>query len=344
MVYKDVSLFITLFALIVFVSSCANEADKVSSLGTVISYTPSFSNATLIPVASSTPTPTLVPTETPISIPTSTPTKAPTLTPTATYTTTSLSYTTFASRDNGVVFRVPNNWDRKSATGAFTLSWPGAELVVSDKDISDQNFKSYAENFVKDFFLVLTDFNHETANGMITATGLRGGDSGELVFIENALGKVTIFFLYIRNKGQMVYYEKMFQGIKDSILIDLELVRASPTQTPTPTPTSTPNLAYTHVNGDQIPVKTIAGTDSCDDRFSETAFCIELLVYEGVNEDHVQKAVDGLQAIVGRYPVSEAELTADWPGFRLGRGTQSYLGYIIWDPVNSSRELILNDH
>ena len=350
MVYKKFSLFITLFALIVFVSSCANEADKVSSLGTVISYTPSFSSATLIPVASLTQTPTFVPTETPISIPTSTPTQAPTLTPMATYTTTPLRHTTFTGRDNGVVFIVPSNWDNKSTAGAFKLSWSGAELVVSDKDISDQNFESYAENLVKEAFYVLTSFNYDTANGMITATGLRGDEPGELVLIENALGKVTIFFFYIRNLGQLAYYENMFQGIKDSILIDLELVRTSPTQTPThtptptPIPTSTPNLAYTHVNGDQIPVKTIAGTDSCDDRFSETAFCIELLVYEGVNEDHVQKAVDGLQAIVGRYPVSEAELTVDWPEFRLGRGTQSYLGYIIWDPVSSSRELILNDH
>ena len=37
-------------------------------------------------------------------------------------------------------------------------------------------------------------------------------------------------------------------------------------------------------------------------------------------------------------------MTVDWLGFGPGGGTQSYLGYIIWDPVSSPRELILNDH
>ena len=111
----------------------------------------------------------------------------------------------------------------------------------------------------------------------------------------------------------------------------------TPTSTPTPTP------EYTHINGDQIPAKTAGGTNSWDQRFSATAFCIELLVYEGVTNDHVQKAVDGLVSMVGRYPVSEPELTVTWPEFGPNGGLQSYLGYVIWDPILSTKSDVLTD-
>ena len=72
----------------------------------------------------------------------------------------------------------------------------------------------------------------------------------------------------------------------------------APTTSPSPSASPSPEPTYRHLNGDRIPATTDAGTDTCDARFLETAFCIELLPYTGITAEHLQKTVDGLQAIV----------------------------------------------
>ena len=120
-------------------------------------------------------------------------------------------------------------------------------------------------------------------------------------------------------------------------------VEAVATATPSPTASPSPEPTYRHLNGDRIPATTDAGTDTCDARFLETAFCIELLPYTGITAEHLQKTVDGLQAIVGRYPVSKSELKVDWPNFGPNGGYQSYLGVVMWHVEQSDNNRVITD-
>ena len=272
-----------------------------------------------------TATPPVVPTAT------TTPTAAPTATATP------VNYRTFISRDNGLVFVLPQTWERKVESGGLQIFWADANLVVSEVTSSTQTLDSFVENWFRDKPL-FSETNSTQENNMKIITGSVGRAYRQFVFIENAAQGFSIF-TFGANPDYLEDYVPVFQGIQDSIKIDASLIP----HTPTPSPTMTPTPIYTHVNGDQIPSKTVAGTDICDQRFSETAFCIELLTYEGVTDTHVQKAVDGLLAIVGRYPVYEPELTVTWPEFGPSGGIQSYLGYIIWDPAVSPKDEVLSD-
>ena len=232
---------------------------------------------------------------------------------------------------------LPQTWERKVESGGLQIFWSDADLVVLNVDSSNQDLGSFVENwFINKPLFVETKRTEQ--NNMQIITGSLGRAYRQVVFIENAANDVSIF-AFGANPDYLENYLPVFKGIRDSIEIDASLIP----RTPTPTPTMTPTPIYTHVDGSQIPAKTVAGTDSCDQRFSATAFCIELLVYEGVTEAHVQKAIDGLSAIVGRYPVSESELKVTWPDFGPDGGIQSYLGYVIWDPETSSKNDIYDD-
>ena len=254
---------------------------------------------------------------------TSTPTVAP------------VNYRTFTNRDNGLIFVLPQTWERKVQSEGLQFFWSDADLMVSNVASSHQGLGSFVENwFINKPLFVETKRTEQ--NNMQIVTGSLGRTYRQFVFIGNAANDVSVF-TFTSNPDYLENYLHVFNGIQDSIEIDASLIPH------TPTPTMTPIPVYTHVNGNQIPAKTVAGTDSCDQRFSETAFCIELLVYEGVTDAHVQKAINGLLAIVGRYPVSESELTVTWPDFGPIGGIQSYLGYVIWDPETSSKNEILDD-
>ena len=264
-----------------------------------------------------------------------------TLVPTATAT--PVNYRTFINRDNGLIFVLPQTWMRKVESGGLQIFWSDADLMVANVGSSDQDLDSFVENWFSNKPLFAETFTTQK-NNMKIITGSVGKAYRQFVFIENAALGVSVFTFGV-NPDYLEDYAPIFEGIQDSIRIDVSLIPHTPTPSPTMTPTvsPTPTPIYTHVNGDKIPAKTVVGTDSCDQRFSETAFCIELLVYQGVTNDHVQKAVDGLISVVRRYPVSESELTVTWPAFGPYGGLQNYLGYVIWDPVTSPKGDILSD-
>ena len=276
-------------------------------------------------------TPTVAPTAT------ATPTVAPTATATP------VNYRTFANSGNGVVFVLPQTWERKVDSSGLQIFWSNANLVISDVASSTNDLGAFVKNWLIDKPLFV-EVDRTQKNNMEIITGSVGRAYRQFVFVLNAANRVTIF-TFGANPDYLEEYVAVFEGIQDSIKIDASLLPHTPTPSPTMTPTSTPTPTpeYTHINGDQIPSKTAGGTNSCDQRFSATAFCIELLVYEGVTNDHVQKAVDGLVSIVGRYPVSEPELTVTWPEFGPNGGLQSYLGYVIWDPILSTKSDVLTD-
>ena len=275
------------------------------------------------PDAEPAPTATATPTVAPIA------TAAPTVVPTATAT--PVNYRTFINRNNGLVFVLPQTWERKVESGGLQIFWSDADLMIANVPSSHQDLDSFVENWFSNKPLFV-ETNRTEQNNVKIVTGSVGRAYRQFVFIENAANEISIF-TFGANPDYLEDYDPVFDGILNSIKIDASLIP----HTPTPTPD------YTHVNGDQIPAKTVAGTNSCDQRFSATAFCVELLVYEGVTNDHVQKAVDGLLAIVGRYTVSKSELTVTWPDFGPTGGLQNYLGYVIWDPETSSKDEIFDD-
>jgi len=337
---------------VLIVAACSTSQPEVEIELTIETRVPltsaSISETKLEPTVSAvaeTNTPVVVPTSTstPVVVPTSTftPTVAPTSTstPTVAPTSTLVNYSTFINRDNGLIFVLPQTWERKVESGGLQIFWSDADLTVLNVEYSHQDLDSFVENwFINKPLFVETKRTEQ--NNMQIVTGSLGKAYRQFVFIGNAANDVSVF-TFSANPDYLENYLHVFNGIQDSIEIDASLIPH--THTPTPIPTMTPIPVYTHVNGKQIPTKTVAGTDSCDQRFSETAFCIELLVYEGVTDAHVQKAINGLSAIVGRYPVSESELTVTWPDFGPIGGIQSYLGYVIWDPETSSKDEILDD-
>lgn len=346
---------VTLVVYILFFIACSSTQSNADIEPTVLELTPPAiatisapttvptNTATPMPAPTSTSIPTTVPTATPtptlIPLPTATLIPTPTLTNTSTAvpTATPIRYQTITNENNGLIFVLPKTWDRKIDSDNLQIFWPHADLMVLNVSTSKSDLNSFVDNW----FLNKPLFSETTRvdqNNTQVVTGSLGRMYRQFVFIENSVDEISIF-TFSANPDYLETYLPVFNEIRNSIQIDASLVPF----TPSPSPTMTPTPIYTHVNGNQIPEKTLAGTSTCDERFSETAFCIELLVYEGVTENQVQKAIDGLSAVVGRYPVSESELKVTWPDFGPNGGIQNYLGYVIWDPETSSKNSILND-
>jgi len=299
------------------------------------SMDPIVTTATLLPTTNPQPTATVEPIVTPI--PTASPKPTQTLVLIPTPTATPENYHTFINRNNGLIFVLPQTWEQKIESGGLQIFWSNADLMVLTAASSNQDLGYFVKNWFSNKPLFVETKRSEQRHMQII-TGSLGMAYRQFVFIENAANDVSIF-AFNANPDYLETYVPIFKGILDSIEIDASLIA----RTPTPSPTLTPPSIYTHVNGNQIPAKTVAGTNSCDQRFSDTAFCIELLIYEGVTEVHVQKAIDALKAIVGRYPVSESELKVTWPHFGPNGGIQNYLGYVIWNPETSSKTDIYDD-
>ena len=76
------------------------------------------------------------PTGTAVSTVAPTTTATPTVDPTATAT--PVNYRTFISRDNGLVFVLPQTWERKVESGGLQIFCADANLVVSEVTSSTQ--------------------------------------------------------------------------------------------------------------------------------------------------------------------------------------------------------------
>jgi hypothetical protein len=99
------------------------------------------------------------------------------------------------------------------------------------------------------------------------------------------------------------------------------------TPTPSDSPMATPS---THIDGNLIPVKTKLGKDLCDDRFSDTDFCIEVLRFKGVPSTAEALVVRGIKSASKIYPVLSEELVVNWNEFGESGGLQNYLAVVLW--------------
>ena len=97
----------------------------------------------------------------------------------------------------------------------------------------------------------------------------------------------------------------------------------------------------THLDGNLIPAKTVAGSDSCLD--TVTSFCVEILAYEGVTEDGINNIKSGIEAATSAYLVKDSDLIVDWEGFGNAAGKQTYVGVVLWHPERSDKNKIIQD-
>jgi hypothetical protein len=263
---------------------------------------------------------------------------------------------TIQNNSVGVFLGIPSNWQEIESKDGFRARGEHGDLWVTHFNESAQNIGEFAENFI----IANTQYfeNERQMKDMkLISVGFLGQGYGKLIFFPNGIGEIGLISLKA-NPDYLDEYLKIFNAIELSLGIK-QVSQVAPTSTatstaaptptatstaaPTPTATASPEPAYINVNGDLIPALTQAGSDTCDPRFLETAFCIEVLAYTGITTGHIQKAVDGLSAIVGRYPVTMSELKVDWPNFGPGGGYQNYLGIVLWHVEQSQKDLVIAD-
>jgi len=173
------------------------------------------------------PLPTMPP-YSPPPLPTMPPYSPPTVAPTSTATpavapiATPVNYRTFINRNNGLIFVLPQTWERKVESGGLQIFWSDADLMVLNVNSSNQDLGTFVENwFINKPLFVETKRIEQ--NNMQIITGSLGRAYRQFVFIENASNDVSIF-AFGANPDYLENYVPVFKGIRDSIEIDASLI------------------------------------------------------------------------------------------------------------------------
>ena len=103
----------------------------------------------------------------------------------------------------------------------------------------------------------------------------------------------------------------------------------------------------THEEAELIPAKTMAGSEICNDGIDVKILCVEILEYKGFRNSGRNNGkdliIEGLEAAIRKYPLTEKELTVDWVGFGSEGGSINYLGVVLYNPKESVMEDIAED-
>jgi hypothetical protein len=164
----------------------------------------------------------------PVPLPTMPPYSPPTVAPTSTATpavapiATPVNYRTFINRNNGLIFVLPQTWERKVESGGLQIFWSDADLMVLNVNSSNQDLGTFVENwFINKPLFVETKRTEQ--NNMQIITGSLGRVYRQFVFIENASNDVSIF-AFGANPDYLENYVPVFKEIRDSIEIDASLI------------------------------------------------------------------------------------------------------------------------
>ena len=327
MVYLKIILMVSLLIGIIVTAGCSSESDTVQSAPN--SQPPSVSVTQAATMA--------VPTVTPKS----------STTPSVTSTVNSsqsdeVVLKTIQDKSIGVSLGIPITWQEIDSNDGFRARGKHADLWSTHFKESADNIDEFAEHFIAATAKYSEDERQRKGMKLISVGSVDRAYQ-KLIFFPNGNGKISLISLKA-NSDYLGEYLKIFKKIELSLNVT-QIARIVQTAAPTQTaaPMQTPEPTYINVNGDLIPALTEAGGDACDVRFLETAFCIELLEYPGITSEQIQMVVDGLHAIVGRYPVTLAELKVDWPNFGPDGGYQNYLGIVLWDVDESQKDLVIAD-
>ena len=252
----------------------------------------------------------------------------------------------------GLSIKIPNEWDEKKISNGFYLKHKHADFGIKHFGDNNQTLRDLSKKYLAEIDQYV-EKNTKIQSELIISEGNIGRAYYRFIFLINGINNFTIF-TFSANPDFLDDYMPVFDKIQDSIMViplnistPTATILSTPTATPTPTilptPTPTPKKQYLYVDGNQIPKKTLAGTNICNERYIKSNFCIEILTYDGISPEQEKIVLEGLDTLTSKYFPNPTKLNVSWPMFGPSGGNLNYIGVILWNSEYSSREDIAND-
>ena len=252
----------------------------------------------------------------------------------------------------GLSIKIPNEWDEKKISNGLYLKHKHADFGIKHFGDNNQTLRDFSKKYLAEIDQYV-EKNTKIQSELIISEGNIGRAYYRFIFLINGINNFTIF-TFSANPDFLDDYMPVFDKIQDSIMVIplnistptatiLSTPTPTPTILPTPTPTPTPKKQYLYVDGNQIPKKTLAGTNICNERYIKSNFCIEILTYDGISPEQEKIVLEGLDTLTSKYFPNPTKLNVSWPMFGPSGGNLNYIGVILWNSEYSSREDIAND-
>ena len=258
----------------------------------------------------------------------------------------------------GLSIKIPNEWDEKKISNGFYLKHKHADFGIKHFGDNNQTLRDFSKKYLAEIDQYV-EKNTKIQSELIISEGNIGRAYYRFIFLINGINNFTIF-TFSANPDFLDDYMPVFDKIQDSIMViplnistPTATILSTPTptptptatilSTPTPTPTTIPKKQYLYVDGNQIPKKTLAGTNICNERYIKSNFCIEILTYDGISPEQEKIVLEGLDTLTSKYFPNPTKLNVSWPMFGPSGGNLNYIGVILWNSEYSSREDIAND-